>query len=509
MATRVLIAALLFFLAHDRIDEATLNIILKEICNALIQADVNVQFVMGLRKNIKKICDMDELTGGTNKRKLIQRAVFNELVGMLDSGKDAFKPKKGKCNVIMFVGLQGSGKTTTIAKFAHYYKKRGWKTCMVCADTFRAGAFDQLKQNATRVRVPFYGDYTEKDPVRIAEDGVGQFRREKYEIIILDTSGRHKQEAELFDEMEQLQAVVEPDDVVFVMDSTIGQAVTEQATAFKRAVDIGSVVITKLDGHAKGGGAISAVAATESPIIFIGTGEHFDEFETFEARAFVSRLLGMGDMKGLMETFVETGVLDNQEEVVKKFAQGQFSLRDMREQFANVMKMGNLSQVVSMIPGMSFLMPKGKEREGENNIQMFMTIMDSMSEDELDGRLPGKEKTLNTSRILRIARGSGTTPQMVQLLLGCHKKFEKMVSKMGKTGLMKGGDAAMARNMARNPNAMMQQLSRCMDPRMLAQMGGAGNMMNMMKQMGNMDMGEIMKQMGGMGGMGGKKGRRR
>ena len=131
------------------------------------------------------------------------------------------------------------------------------------------------------------------------------------------------------------------------------------------------------------GGAISAVAATESPIIFIGTGEHFDEFETFEARAFVSRLLGMGDMKGLMETFVETGVLDNQEEVVKKFAQGQFSLRDMREQFSNVMKMGNLSQVVSMIPGMSFLMPKGKEREGENNIQMFMTIMDSMSEDEL------------------------------------------------------------------------------------------------------------------------------
>ena len=167
---------------------------------------------------------------------------------------------------------------------------------MVCADTFRAGAYDQLKQNATKLRCPFYGSYTEADPVAIAAEGVAQFRKEKYEVIIVDTSGRHRQEAALFEEMQEIRVAIEPDNVVFVLDATQGQAVHEQATSFHEAIDIGSVVVTKLDGHAKGGGALSAVAATGAPILFLGSGEHFDDFEPFVARSFVSRLLGMGDM---------------------------------------------------------------------------------------------------------------------------------------------------------------------------------------------------------------------
>ena len=278
------------------ISEEVLDKMLKDIAAALLEADVNVRVVGQLRKAIKTRAALEEEVAGANRRKLIQRAVVDELVNIVDPGVTPHEVKKGKPNVIMFVGLQGAGKTTTIAKFANYYQRKGFKCCMVCADTFRAGAYDQLKQNATKLRCPFYGSYTEADPVAIAAEGVAQFRKEKYEVIIVDTSGRHRQEAALFEEMQEIRVAIEPDNVVFVLDATQGQAVHEQATSFHEAIDIGSVVVTKLDGHAKGGGALSAVAATGAPILFLGSGEHFDDFEPFVARSFVSRLLGMGDM---------------------------------------------------------------------------------------------------------------------------------------------------------------------------------------------------------------------
>lgn len=193
---------------------------------------------------------------------------------------------------------------------------------MVCADTFRAGAFDQLKQNAVKVKVPFYGSYTESDPVVIAEQGVAQFRKEHFEIIIVDTSGRHKQEAGLFEEMKQVEEHIHPDNVVFVLDSTIGQAAFDQAQAFQRAVPIGSVILTKLDGNAKGGGALSAVAATGAPILFTGAGEGFDDLEPFEASSFVSRLLGLGDVKGLVREMKEGGMLKVSEDTMKRIQKG-------------------------------------------------------------------------------------------------------------------------------------------------------------------------------------------
>ncbi|CAE8648653.1 unnamed protein product, partial [Polarella glacialis] len=186
------------------IDDELLDEVLKEIAAALLQADVNVKFVSELRNNVKKIVLMESDASGVNKRKLIQKAVIEELTRLLSSDKKPYKLEKGKCNIIMFVGLQGSGKTTTCTKYAHYYNRKGWKTALVCADTFRAGAFDQLKQNASKVRIPFYGDYNETDPVKIAEEGVELFRKEKYDLIIVDTSGRHKQEQALFDEMQQV-----------------------------------------------------------------------------------------------------------------------------------------------------------------------------------------------------------------------------------------------------------------------------------------------------------------
>jgi signal recognition particle subunit SRP54 len=211
------------------IDQDAVNQLLKEIGNALIQADVDVGLVLKLRGNMQRKLDLDKMAGALNKRKIIREAVIEELVRLVDSGKQPWQPKRKRSNVVMFVGLQGSGKTTTVVKLAAHYKRQGWKAALVCADTFRAGAYDQLKQMAIRSQIPFYGSYSEVDPVEVAREGVDQFKADGFEVIIVDTSGRHKQEEALFEEMVQVRQAVQPDNIVFVMDGSIGQAAKTQA----------------------------------------------------------------------------------------------------------------------------------------------------------------------------------------------------------------------------------------------------------------------------------------
>ncbi|KAF7123394.1 hypothetical protein RHSIM_Rhsim12G0190500 [Rhododendron simsii] len=469
------------------IDEKALNDCLNEITRALLQSDVQFKLVRDMQTNIKKIVNLDDLAAGHNKRKIIQQAIFNELCKMLDPGKPSFTPKKGKTNVVMFVGLQGSGKTTTCTKYAYYHQKKGWKPALVCADTFRAGAFDQLKQNATKAKIPFYGSYTESDPVKIAVEGVERFKEENCDLIIVDTSGRHKQEASLFEEMRQVSEATRPDLVIFVMDSSIGQAAFDQAQAFKQSVAVGAVIITKMDGHAKGGGALSAVAATKSPVIFIGTGEHMDEFEVFDVKPFVSRLLGMGDLSGFMDKIKEVVPMDQQPELLQKLSEGNFTLRVMYEQFQNLLKMGPIGQVFSMLPGFSAdLMPKGHEKEGQAKIKRYMTMMDSMT-NQGNTRLPVLEldnsnpKLMNESRMMRIARGSGRPLREVMELFEEYKRIAKAWSNMKGLGKMaKKGDMS---SLSRNMNA--QQMSKALPPQMLKQFGGMGGLQNLMKQMGS------------------------
>lgn len=466
-------------------DETVLKSMLSEIARALLEADVNVRAVQQLRGNVLSAVDISSLGAGVNKVKLIQKAVFDALCGMLDPGHKAVALKRGHgSNVVMFVGLQGNGKTTTCAKYAYHYSRKGWKTCLVCADTFRAGAFDQLKQNATKAKIPFYGSYTETDPVAIATAGVERFRAEGYDLIVVDTSGRHKQEVALFEEMEQMTSAVRPTDIVFVMDSSIGQAAHDQAAAFRSRVDVGSVIITKLDGHAKGGGALSAVAATRSPITFIGTGEHIDEFEPFVAERFVGRLLGMGDVSGLMTTMKDAGLANNAD-MVKRLTGGVFTLRDMNEQFEGIARMGPLDKVMGMIPGLSSMLPAGavgNGSEGAKRIQVFGYIMDAMTDEELDN----PKVVWCTSRIRRVARGSGRPVAEVEALLVEYRRFAKMVqsvgsmSKKGGMGGLGGMGGMGGPHMTRDMQAKMQQ---AMDPAMLRQMGGAGNMQEMLKKM--------------------------
>ena len=563
---------------NTNISEQHVNSLLSEISRALIEADVNVKLVMGLRDNVKQkvqpILDTikDEIanagSGGSDDQKLsdeflqrssnqiskgVQKAVVEELVNLVSpKHKKPYQMKRGKRNVILFVGLQGAGKTTSIAKFANYYQRRGWKTAMVCADTFRAGAFDQLKQNATKLRIPFYGSYVQADPVTIAEDGVNQFKSEGYEVILVDTSGRHKQEAGLLDEMQEIASAVHPDNTVLVMDATQGQSLFDQAMAFSSAVDVGSVLMTKLDGHAKGGGALSAVAATESPILFLGSGEHFDDLDPFDAEGFVSKLLGFGDVRGLMNAMKDATGGKTQEELMEKMSKGEFTLRDMYGQFQRVMNMGPLNKVMGMIPGMpDYLIPKGGAGQDDQStlrLKKFLYMMDSMTAAELDGKVDfspaisssssntaaaitnsaynSQVATKNSieSRIRRIAAGSGTHPKEVKMLLLCHKQFEGMVSKMGKSGMMGKGaqqrQAQMAAQMRKNPNLIQQRLNQ-MDPRLLQQMGGRDAVANMMQQMakgggpggpggggagGMPDMASLMSGMAGGGGFPGMPG---
>ncbi|KAJ1950384.1 Signal recognition particle, partial [Linderina pennispora] len=477
------------------IDDKALDALLRDICGALLESDVNVRLVQQLRQNVKKRVNVEELASSANKRKIIQTAVFDELCGLVDPGVEPWKPRKGKQNVIMFVGLQGSGKTTSCTKLAAYYKRKGMKVGLVCADTFRAGAFDQLKQNASRVHIPYYGSYTEADPVQIAREGVDKFKADKFDIIIVDTSGRHKQEAELFAEMVQISQAVQPDNTIFVMDGTIGQAADAQARAFKESVDIGSIIITKMDGHAKGGGAISAVAATSSPIIFIGTGEHMHDLDRFSARPFVSKMLGMGDLSGLVET-VQDLHLEKNEDMMKNIAKGVFTLKDMRDQLTNILKMGPLSKIMGMMPGMTPEMMAGMDaEESTRRLRSYMCVFDSMTEDELnsDGKMFTDEK-----RLRRVARGSGVRLVDIQAMLHQHQQFGQMIKRMGgPKGMLSKMNPNMMQQMAKNPAAAM-------NPNMLKQMGGMGGMQKMIQQMGGMGgVQDMMKQMMGGGGGGG------
>jgi len=448
------------------ISEEVLDEMLKEICNALVASDINFRLVLSLRTSLKKKLQLQEMGAGMDKRRLIRKAVFEELCALLDPGTKPYKPTRGRPNVIMFVGLQGSGKTTTVTKMAHYYKRKGWKPCLICADTFRAGAFDQLKQNSTKAKIPYYGSYTERDPVKLAFDGVERFKGEGYDIIIVDTSGRHKQEEALFEEMEQVANAVKPNNIIFVMDGSIGQAAHDQAAAFKAKVEVGSVIVTKMDGHAKGGGALSAVAATKSPIIFLGTGEHIDDLDEFDPEAFVSRLLGMGDVKGMLNLIKEAVPAESQPEIAKRLQEGKFSLRDMYEQFQNMLKMGPLNKVMEMLPGFGNLLQGAKGEAGNAKVKSYMTIMDSMTDEELD--FP---KVLNESRINRVSKGSGRSVKEVKELLTQFKQFEKVVGRM--KGLKPG-------------RAGMSQVAQMVPPHLLKQMGGVGGLNSWIRQMGNL-----------------------
>lgn len=407
------------------IDEEFVKELVKDIQRALLVADVDVNLVMAITKRVEEQALDESLPRGISRREHIVKTVWDTLAYFLGEKPVPFSIDPGKPNLVMMVGIQGSGKTTTIGKLARYYQKRGIKTGVICADNFRPGAYSQLKQLAEKSNVPFYGDEEQKDAVKLAKMGYEEMRKRGIELILLDTSGRHREETGLIKEMRDISKGVKPKEIVLVVDGTLGQQAGVQAGAFKDATDIGSIIVTKLDGSAKGGGALSAVAATGAPIKFIGTGEGMDAIEPFNPTKFAGRLLGMSDIRGLIDK-VREAQIEVDEDATMRFMKGQFSLNDMMAQLKQLKKMGPIGKVMEML-GLKYKLPDDIAEIQEDNMKRWEVIMNSMTKDELDN-----PRIIKSSRIARIAHGSGTSAKDVRELLKQHQQMQKMMKQFGK-----------------------------------------------------------------------------
>jgi signal recognition particle subunit SRP54 len=401
------------------VDEAAVKELVRDIQRALLQADVNVQLVLEISKRIEERALKEKMPPGISRREHVIKVVYEELTRFVGEKPVPLNVEPGKRKIVMLVGIQGSGKTTTAAKLARFYQKRGLKPALICADTYRPGAFAQLQQMAARANVPVFGDPKNKDPVKVVSEGLKHFGDK--DLIIVDTAGRHKEEKDLIKEMKTLEQRIKPDEVVMVIDGTIGQQALLQAKTFHEATPIGAILVTKLDGSARGGGALSAVAATGAPIKFIGTGEKIEDIESFVPSRFVGRLLGMGDLETLLEK-VKDAEIKVPPKKAKAILSGKFTLTDMYEQFEAVKGMGPFRKVLQMLPGMSQNVPEEMLNTAEDRLEKWRVIIQSMRPEEKEN-----PKIFTSSRVKRVAHGSGTTEKDVKELLKQYVNMRKMM----------------------------------------------------------------------------------
>ena len=390
----------------SHIDEALIKEVVRDIQRALLQADVNVELALKITRRLEKRAFEEKPPAGMSPREHVVRIIYQELVSILGEARELQLTKQK----ILMVGLYGQGKTTTVGKLARYLQKKGLSVGVIAADTHRPAAYDQLKQLADSIKVAFYGDRDETRAAKVAKDGLKAL--EGMDVLIVDSSGRHALEADLILEVKALSRVVGPDQTLLVLDAATGQQAGPQAKAFHEAVGVTGVILTKLDGSAKGGGALSAVAETKAPIVFVGVGEKIEDLEKFEPPRFISRLLGMGDLESLLEKSQEAIDDEQAEKFAKKLMSGKFTLHEMYEQIEMLGKMGPAQKLLRMIPGVSDRMKDGQLDDTQGKLRRFLVVMDSMTDEEMSD-----PKKVKATRITRIARGAGVTPKEVKELL--------------------------------------------------------------------------------------------
>ncbi len=410
------------------VDKETIKEAIKELQRALISADVEIQLVLDLSKKIEQEA-FKELPEGINRREHVIKTTHDALASLLGSALEKAPEKPSR---ILMVGLFGQGKTTTIGKLAHYYQKRGLKVGVICADTFRPAAFEQLKQICEKIKVPLFGNQKEKSAKKVVEDSLKQAKG--FDLIICDSAGRNALDKEFVKEIKEITSAFKPEQTWLVIGADVGQVAKKQAIAFHEAVGVNGVIITRLDGSAKGGGALAACNATKSPVFFIGVGEKIDDLQEFDSTRYLSRVMGYGDLQALLEKAKEA--YEEEPVDLEQLMKGEFTLQMFYEQLKAARKIGPLGKVLDMM-GMKQQLPKEMAEMGEEKLDGFKIIMDSMTKKEkLDPEI------INSSRIARIAKGSGKTQEQVRELLKNFKRMKKafkQLKKLDEEKLAKGG----------------------------------------------------------------------
>lgn len=415
------------------VDKKLIDAIIKDLQRALIEADVNVELVFNLSKKIREIA-VDESVKGIEKKEQLVKLIHDQIEILIGKGKELKLEKK---TTILLLGLYGSGKTTTISKLAFYYAKRGKKVCALGLDTQRPAAMKQLKDMCEKAKVTAFVDEKEKDPLKIIKKY--QKELEEYDLVLVDTAGRDTLKEDLIDEIKSIEKKVKPTYRILIIPADIGQAAKKQASEFQKALGIDGVIITRMDGTARAGGALTACAETDAPVFFIGNGEKIQEIETFDSTAFISRLLGMGDLEGLLEK-VRSAVDEKQQEKIEaRMKEGKFNLNDLYGQLESMNQLGSFDKLLGMLPGMgnaTAKIPKEALAKQEEKMKHWKHAIQSMTKEEVENpEIFDKQ----TSRIQRVSKGSGTTTSEIRELLKQYKMIsELMKSQSSMAGIQEG-----------------------------------------------------------------------
>ena len=413
-------AAIKKIVSSSGVDEELIKELSKDVQRALLQSDVNVRLVLEITKKLEERSLNETPPPGLSRKDHIIKILYDELARLLGNETEfSFKP--GRINKILMVCIQGIGKTTITAKLAKFLIKQGYKVAVIGADAFRPGALVQLKTMCEKANVEVYGEENNKDSPQIVKNGLKHFENSNLDIVLIDTAGRHKEEKDLLDEMKQINKVADPDLVLLIIDGTIGQQCFNQADAFHKTVQVGGIIITKLDSSAKGGGAIAASAATGAQIMYIGTGERIDDLEQFSPTRFVGRILGMGDVKAVLDLAKR---LESEADDVrlKRISSGKMNMEDFFYQLEEVSKVGSLRGFLDNMPGLSGMVKDDQLEQMEGRVEKWRYIIQSMTKEE-----KADPDLLNSSRIKRIARGSGWPEHEVKELLKNYKNSKNMM----------------------------------------------------------------------------------
>ena len=439
------------FSGRAQLDESNIQEGLREVRLALLEADVNFKVVKDFIERVRERCLGSEVAKNLNPAQQVVKIVHEELVALLGgeaSGLDLSGPAP---HVVMMVGLQGSGKTTSSGKLAHWLREQGKKPYFVPADVYRPAAIEQLQTLASQLGMPCYPSTTLMNPVDIAAEAVKAAAAEGCDVVLVDTAGRLHIDEALMRELVSIKERVRPVEILFVADAMTGQDAVTVAEAFDKALDITGVVLTKMDGDARGGAALSIKSVTGKSVKFVGMGEKISELEPFFPDRIAGRILGMGDMLTLIEKAQSAIETEEAEELTRKFQKAEFNFEDFRTQMRRMKKLGSIEGLLKLIPGMGGMSKQLSEMKGKDKeMAKVEAIINSMTSKE---RLA--PKIINPSRKQRIAKGSGVTVAEVNQLL---KQFEQMRSMMqrltGGGGKMPKGMPGMGGRMPRIPAGM-------------------------------------------------------